>query len=452
MIGTLFNSLAALLVGLSLWAMAHSPVGWRTDGTGLYQGVMPPTEWSEDKNIAWKVKLPGRSQGSPIVVDQRVFVVSDPAELLCLRATDGEILWRTSCDLPTLFGDEMAKQIAADFKRLRIARDLIQQELGKIKDSPDEERAAKERLAAANKQLNEMTAKLPSPPGDAFRETTNSAPTPISDGKYVYAAFGNGVVCAFTVTGEQRWVRFVQGPTIGFGHCSSPLLADGKLIIHYNDILALDCNTGEVLWQTPLSPTHGSPIMTELGGTRLLVSPAGAVVRCNDGKVLLRDNSLLSSECSPVIHDGVLYSCSDSNITAAKMVSTGVDAVKLEILWRCKIAGGRRTPSPVCHQGLVYCVNTDGILDAVDASTGKATYKKRLNLGAIYSSTTAAGDYLFASGTNGETVVIAAGDEYREVARSKLEGFGSSPVFAGRRMLVRTQQHLYCIEQPGSGN
>ena len=32
-----------------------------------------------------------------------------------------------------------------------------------------------------------------------------------------------------------------------------------------------------------------------------------------------------------------------------------------------------------------------------------------------------------------------------DVARNKLEGFGSCPVFTGSRMYVRTRQHLYCI-------
>ena len=81
------------VVGLSS-TLAAAPVGWRTDGTGRYLAAEPPTTWSAQENVAWKVKLPGKSNGSPIVVGERIFVVSDPAEVLCLNAADGEIVWR----------------------------------------------------------------------------------------------------------------------------------------------------------------------------------------------------------------------------------------------------------------------------------------------------------------------------------------------------------------------
>lgn len=41
--------------------------------------------------------------------------------------------------------------------------------------------------------------------------------------------------------------------------------------------------------------------------------------------------------------------------------------------------------------------------------------------------------------------MIAAGKEYKEVARFEVEGYGSSPVFHGERVYLRTKQHLYCI-------
>jgi hypothetical protein len=45
----------------------------------------------------------------------------------------------------------------------------------------------------------------------------------------------------------------------------------------------------------------------------------------------------------------------------------------------------------------------------------------------------------------GETVVLLAGREYKELARNKLESFRSSLVFEGKRMYVRTTRGLWCI-------
>src|SRR5690349_10331049 len=46
----------------------------------LFNGVAPhanpPTEWSETKNVRWKVALPGKGHSTPVVWGDRVFVTS----------------------------------------------------------------------------------------------------------------------------------------------------------------------------------------------------------------------------------------------------------------------------------------------------------------------------------------------------------------------------------------
>jgi outer membrane protein assembly factor BamB len=436
---------AALLSALFLGeASPKAPVGWRTDGTGHYTGVTPPTEWGESTNIRWKIKLPGPSQGSPILVGEHLFVVSDPAELLCVNAADGEILWRRSSALEDLYGAAKAKQIKADYDRLRTARHKLEDALRRAKGDPEKQSEIKQQLAAAHKEQAELTKRFPPPPSYTGGDTTNSAATPCSDGKHVYALFANGVVCAYTVTGERRWHKYIEAPTITFGHASSPALAEGKLIVHLNDLFALDAATGEISWQVPLPARHASPIITRVGQTSVVISPAGAVIRLADGKVLAKDGVLSASECTPVLAGGVLYAV-PGGAQAVRLIPAGQDGVKVQKLWQKRAAGGRRTPSPVLHDGLLYAVNTDGLLEVFEAATGEPLYKERLEVGSVYSSVTAAGDYLYLSGTRGTTVVLTPGREYREVGRNKLEGFGSSPVFSGRRMFVRTRQHLYCI-------
>lgn len=435
----------ALLIGVLVVPMAlAAPVGWRSDGNGQYKNATPPTRWAENKNVVWKIKLPGRSQGSPVLVGERLFVVSDPAELLCVNADDGEVVWRCSNALEDLYDADKAKEIMAEYARHKEERRNLERERGRAKGDADKEKAIKYKLEAADRAFVELKKRMPQPPSYADGETTNTAATPVSDGKHVYAVFGNGIVATYTMAGQRRWIKFLETPTVGFGHSSSPVLADGKLILHLNDLFALDAATGEIAWRVPLSARHASPTVMRVGETTVVVSPAGAVLRVADGKVLLKDGALSSSECSPVLRDGVLYAV-PGGARAVRLLPKDADTVKLEKLWQSKTAGGRRTPSPVLHDGLLYGATTDGILEVFDAATGEQVYRERLSIGNLYSSVTAAGGHLYVSSTKGVTVVLAPGREYREVARNTLEGFGSSPVFSGRRMFVRTRQHLYCI-------
>ena len=97
------------------------------------------------------------------------------------------------------------------------------------------------------------------------------------------------------------------------------------------------------------------------------------------------------------------------------------------------------------NAGLLYTANTDGILDCLDATTGEEVYKKRLNIGPLYSSVALAGGSLYFSGTKGTTLVVASGREFEERAKNELEPLGSNLVFDGGRIYVRTKANLFCI-------
>lgn len=438
---------AVLLAEACLVALATAaPVGWRADGNGSYPDAKPPTEWSDEKNavknIAWKTKLPGNSYGSPIVVGERIFVVSEPAELLCVNAADGVVVWKRSHPLEDLFDAETARKVTADFKRLEDERRRLHRERDKAKDDVEKKAELKKQIEAIEKEHKDLKAKYPAPPHGGGGG--NSAATPTSDGKVIYTAFGNGIVSATTTAGKRLWMKYVPPEEMGFGQTSSPLFLDGKIFIHLNGLIALDAKTGAEEWRVPLSSHHASPIALKIGETSAILSPAGVLVRAADGKILLKNNQISSSESTPIHNDGVLYVL-HGKVQALRLLPAGDDAVKVERIWEAKLAGGRRLPSAVHHRGLLYSVTTDGMLDVIDTTTGDPVYTQRTNLGTVYSSVTAAGDYVFLGSTKGTTLVCAAERTYREVARNKLEGFGTCPVFNGKQIFVRTNGHLYCI-------
>jgi len=75
---------AAVLLILSVLppagpARAENWPGWRGprgDGSSLEKNL--PDRWNgpRDENIAWKVEIPGKGHASPIVWDDRIFVVT----------------------------------------------------------------------------------------------------------------------------------------------------------------------------------------------------------------------------------------------------------------------------------------------------------------------------------------------------------------------------------------
>ena len=51
--------------------------GWRGPmGTGVAPTGDPPLEWSEAKNIRWKVAIPGLGHSSPIVHGDRIYLMT----------------------------------------------------------------------------------------------------------------------------------------------------------------------------------------------------------------------------------------------------------------------------------------------------------------------------------------------------------------------------------------
>src|SRR5438128_8487356 len=55
----------------------HAWPQWRGPlGTGVAPFAQPPLEWSETKNVRWKIPLPGRGHSTPIVWGDRLFLTT----------------------------------------------------------------------------------------------------------------------------------------------------------------------------------------------------------------------------------------------------------------------------------------------------------------------------------------------------------------------------------------
>ncbi|MBW3543892.1 MAG: PQQ-like beta-propeller repeat protein, partial [Planctomycetes bacterium] len=98
--------LVACLIALSNSATAENWPGWRGprgDGTSREQNI--PIRWNAPagENIAWKADVPGEGYASPIIWNDRIFLVScltqsaDEAKdrvLQCLDVGTGRLMWQ----------------------------------------------------------------------------------------------------------------------------------------------------------------------------------------------------------------------------------------------------------------------------------------------------------------------------------------------------------------------
>jgi outer membrane protein assembly factor BamB len=396
-------------------AAAGEPFGWRGDGSGRFPQAAPPAEWNIDQGtgVCWKTVV-GKGAGSPIVAGPRVFITAEPALLMCLDRS-GKILWQRDNSLASL-----PPGTPPPVKR-----------------------------AAAHPDCGYATA------------------TPVTDGKYVYAGFGTGVVACYNLDGKRQWARlFDQQQESQYGRTASPLLVGDMLVATVSRLVALRPRTGETLWEAPdAKAAYGTPAPARIGGVDVLLTPHGECVRLSDGRVLAK--KLCSLEySSPVVHDGTVY-CVGSESFALRLppeIPTGAGPaapLKFQRLWESDDVEGEFYGSPVYHDGIVYCLSNQGNLYALDAKSGALLYRQELDIPSasgksggppanLYASLTLAGQNLLACNDAGDSLVIAPGKQYRKVARNFLDrGSGASPVADGRLLLVRGGTKLYGLG--GSG-
>jgi outer membrane protein assembly factor BamB len=119
------------------------------------------------------------------------------------------------------------------------------------------------------------------------------------------------------------------------------------------------------------------------------------------------------------------------------------------VVWSLARAG-TYLPSSVAYQGAVYTLTETGILNRIDAKTGKQIYKTRIDPAATAFTSTpwVANGKLFCLSEEGQTFVVSTGEEFKLLHVNKLDDFTSaSPALAGERLLIRTDHRLYSIRQ-----
>jgi outer membrane protein assembly factor BamB len=460
-----------VFVSLALGIAASNPPDPATTWPGFrghnLSGVSPvtkiPDRWSEKENVKWTVEIAGNGWSSPIIWGDTVYVTSAIGKKAFKQPTAG------------LFGN--------DFIAEMVQQGLSQEEImkrAKARDSETPEESAELRYmlyaldAKTGKVKWEREAIETLPFRGRHRKNTYASETPFTDGERLYVSFGQNVgLFCYTMDGKPLWKKqWTQQPIyLDFGTASSPVVHNGRVILlHDNEtasyITALDAKTGAEIWTTPrsgngLKSSWMTPfVWTNSVRTEIVTTGHGLVISYDlDGKELWRASGMSQSTPSPSAWEGLLYvgtgAQGDANrpFLAVKPGASGDITLKPGtasndfIVWmQPRVAG--YTPSGVVHEGKAYVVHDTGILNVLDAKSGKPIYRARMGGGGhtFSASPVAFGSRVLFLTEEGVSFVLDTGNEYKEIARNDLGEMAlASPAIAGDALYIRTQSKLYKI-------
>jgi len=375
------------------------------DGQGHSDEKGLPLEWSETKNIAWKVPVPGRGWSSPVIAAGRVWLTTaTPAKR-----------------------DTSLRLMAFDVQTGRTALDV---EVFKA-------------------------------PGSMLLNPKNSfaSPTPIVEDDRVYVHFGSDGTAALSTSGDIVWkTKFVYESQHGNG--GSPVLAGDLLILNCDGfdqafVVALDKRTGKTRWRVdrrePHSQAYSTPLLMHAADRDQLVSVGAFTASAYDpqnGKEIwrVRYPDGFSNVPRPVYGAGLVFIATGFNqpaLLAVRPDGKG-DITRSGVAWTLS-RGAPLTPSPVIVGDELYVISDNGIASCLDARTGAVRWQQRLGNGFSASPVAADGRIYFLD-EDGRTTVVKAGTSGDRLTVNALDGPALASIgVAEQSLFIRTASSLYRI-------
>lgn len=401
---------------------------WRgPHSNGISSEKNVPAEWGPEKNVAWKVALPGPAGATPVVWGEQIFLtsVNEAGELL-LMAFDTA-------------GKEQWKQVVA---------------------------------------TGNQTAR-----GD---EGNSASPSPVTDGKHVWTFMGEGTMACYTVEGKEVWKFNLQDRygkfSIQFGMSSTPVLDNGVLyiqLIHGEGnpktreavVVALEGLTGKEVWKVDRPSdaeaenehSYASATMYDDGKTKMLLSHGADFIVAHDlkngheiwrcGGLNRRDDTVLPYDptlrfvASPVSAPGIIVvpTAKQHPVLAIRPDGKGdITSDAKQHLWTWKRTPD--VPTPVIVDDLVYLCMENGNLTVLEAMSGKEVYSEATHRQRHRASPVYADGKLYLTARDGRITVVQAGREFKVLSVNELgEDQSASPAISNGTIYLRTFQHLWAI-------
>ncbi len=414
---------------LRYWMQWRGPLA-----NGVAPEANPPVEWSEKKNIRWKLPLPGKAHSSPIVFGDRVYLMTavpvgeaqtpvfDSAPgvhdsvpvthrhqyiVMAVNRSDGRVLWK------------------------KVVREEWPHEGGHETGSP-----------ASN--------------------------SPSTDGELLYAFFGSRGLYCLDFNGAVKWQKDLgKMQTLhAHGEGSSPVLYRDTLIVNWDHegssfLYALDKRTGQQLWKVARDEktSWSTPLVVEHEGKPQVIVSATKRVRGYDlatGAQLWECAGLTDNVVSsPVYGQGLLIT--GNSYYSQAMLAIRLAGAKGDLTGTTNVAWtlNRLTPyvsSPLLYDNTLYHVrHNQNILVRLDPATGKPRGEP-LRLDGIrdfiFASPVGAAGRIYITARDGTTVVLRHDSENATLAVNHLEdSFSASAALADKELYLRGERFLYCIAE-----
>jgi outer membrane protein assembly factor BamB len=430
------------------WSNWRGPFG---NGTAL-PDANPPATWAEGKNVRWKVEIPGRGSASPIVVGDRIFVVTaipKPAATPKPEAEDGS----GNPQDPPAEGGRRGRGGRGGGNRDAIAEHAF------VVIALDRK---------TGKKLWERVATETTPHQGHHDHHGFATASPMSDGERVYTFFGSRGLFAYTLDGEPLWSRTDLGrmeTRNGFGEGASPTIHGDTIILPWDHegpswVAAIDAKTGKNRWKVDRdeTTTWATPLVVDHAGKKQVVLSAEKFVRSYDfttGEELWRCSGQTSRPvASPVANGGLVYVGSGFRgafLAAFRLDGKGDVGGTDAVVWSVDKSTPDVPSLLLSGDRLYFLSRNSNILSCHDAKTGKPIYSNERvpGLGDLYSSPVAAAGRVYLTGRNGTTVVIEDGGTAPKVIATNVldDPIDATAAIAGKELFLRGSKHLYCIAE-----
>ena len=398
------NKVLAVVSVLSLSQIARGE-DWLqfrgNDHRGISLKSETPTNLSKN-NIAWKTPLPGRGLSSPIVIENRVFLTASSTadqsrlHVICANKVNGEIEWE--------------RQFWATGRTI------------------------------------------------CHEKTCVAAPTPVSDGKNIYALYSSNDLICLDLDGNLKWIRGLMqdypNASNSLGLASSPIIVDGTLIVQIeNDsdsfVSGINLKDGSNIWKLARTKKANwtSPIRLNDKEVAIQGSEGITCVSAKSGTVQWSYNEGASTIPSSVTSaDSAILYVPSNGITAIKPRK---DNNTPEIVWQeSQLRPG--TSSPIIVGDNIYIINRAGVLNAAKKDTGERLWRLRLEGPFSGSPVSSNGNIYVASERKGvfQSIDINGKEGMLRGSIELGETILGTPAIANNSIFIRSDGHLWKISNP----
>ena len=378
--------------------MANFPSFRGAGGNGIAYQTNIPTDWdgASNKNVLWKVPVPIHAYNSPVIWGDKLFLSGANAsqrEVYCYDRNNGKLVWT----------------------------------------------AKVEGIAGSPAKSPEVTP-----------DTGHAASTVTTDGKSVFAIFANGDIVALDFAGKKKWAKNLGVPSNHYGHSSSLLVFEDKLIVQFDHkkaakVMALSTATGDEVWSTKrkVKVSWASPVIVQNGGNVeviLAADPSVASYDVQTGKELWSLDCITGEVGPSVAYDnGIVYALNEyASLVAIK------PGTNPEVLWEAYDYLSD-VPSPIAYEGNLFIITSYGAVVCYDAVSGEIRWEQEFDNG-FYASPILVDEKIYLLDREGVMHIFKADKEYVDLGSPALgEKSDMSPAFADGKIYIRGEKNLYCI-------